>query len=484
MTELGVTGLKRFGGIIRQEFLTELTGSRGREAFTEMWNNDPVVGAMMHLIEQSIRGAIWDVQGGSEQHQEFLGEMMDDMSFSWNDFISEVLTMFPYGWSLFEVVYKRRKGPWSEPRSKHSDGKIGWRKFAIRGQHSLHHWEFDDEGGIEAMVQNTYPTRPGTATIPIAKALLFRTSVHLNNPEGKSVLRSSYLPWYYAQQLRTIEAIGVERDLVGMPMIWLPQWFSDADLTNAEKLISRLKRDELEGVTIPGPRQSELFPQGWDFELLGGGGQRSFNISEMIQRYEQRMALAMLVQFIFLGISGVGSYALSETFMDTFYMSLNGWADSMASVLNRFAVPPLFRLNGKKENELPEFTVSIPSKPDLQKLSAFGQFLVMSGFDISDLEDHLRGMADLPTKPEDEEVDEFVEERIPTEDLMPPTEMEQKLAAFARAVRKQEVDLGRPLNEEEALADWEVSPDRIEIARLRRLYPNIPELQGEPEEEE
>jgi hypothetical protein len=36
---------------------------------------------------------------------------MDDMSHTWDDMISEILTMLVYGWSWHEIVYKKRVGP-------------------------------------------------------------------------------------------------------------------------------------------------------------------------------------------------------------------------------------------------------------------------------------------------------------------------------------------------------------------------------------
>jgi hypothetical protein len=51
---------------------------------------------------------------------------------------------------------------------------------------------------------------------------LFRTTVHKGSPEGRSLLRSSYVDWVYKKNFATTEAIGIERHLAGYPVMWVP----------------------------------------------------------------------------------------------------------------------------------------------------------------------------------------------------------------------------------------------------------------------
>ena len=476
--EAGVSGLAKAGGLVREEFLPQLQGAQGRKVYAEMRDNDPVIGAMLHLIAQMLLGATWDVSGGEEEAQDFLGGAMEDMSHTWQDFLDEVTTYLVWGWDLAEIVYKKRQGPKADPRSRYADGKIGWRKLAPRSQMSLDHWEFDEGGGIRAMVQRK--PEGGLATIPIQKALLFRTTTRLNSPEGRSILRPSYKPYYYLKRLQEIEAVGIERDLTGYPVIYLPKGWEAADLTKAEAMVTRMKRDELEGMVLPGPKGVNLETWeegGWLFELIGSPGGRQLDIGGAIQRYEQRMAMSVLVQFIFLGISGVGSYSLAETMADVFHLSLQGWANGIASVLNRFAVPRLFELNGAAQEDLPQFTVSVPSRTDLAGLAGLLQMMFAVGYDLSDLGDHIRGLAGLPAMPQ-EEAEKAVKEMTAM-----PGEDERRLAEFAKqlARRRKKAPFGEPLPEEEALGGWEITD--ADIQRAKRVWgKRIPELRGELEE--
>ena len=76
-----------------------------------------------------------------------------------------------------------------------------------------------------------------------------------NNPEGKSILRNAYTSWYYKTNIQRIEAIGVERDLAGLPVFEAPaDYFSSAatsdqqsTLNTLKSIASSIRRDESEG---------------------------------------------------------------------------------------------------------------------------------------------------------------------------------------------------------------------------------------------
>lgn len=409
MTEMGQTGLSRWGGTISEEFLTELRGAKGRKVYTEMAENDPVIAAMLRAIDWICRGANWTADGENEEQVEFLQSCMDDMSFSWQDTISEVLTMLVYGWSYFEVVYKTRKGPDTEPISKYDDGRIGWRKWAIRGQNTLYEWDLDDTGGIRGMVQDVSGGQP--VNIPIAKSLLFRTQTTLNNPEGKSLLRPAYRPWFFMKNMQEIEGIGIERDLAGLPVVYLGEGCStsgtNSDYALAKQLVRDVRRDEQEGVVIPKPKLT-ADGRGMLFELLSTGGDRSFDIGAVIARYEKRIAMVVLAQWLMLGMDQVGSYALSQDQSDFFRQALESILKNICSTINRFAVPRLFNLNPTlraKSEELPEVTYSFTFKPDLavyaQAVNAMLQGQVLDPFDEG-LQTKMREVLDLPRLTEEQ----------------------------------------------------------------------------------
>jgi hypothetical protein len=245
--EVGISGLKFQSGWLYEEFISDLNSQQKRaRIFNEMRSNDPVIGAMLLARELAIRGVEWRIEGDDKRRSNFIESAWGDMSHSWNDHISEVLTMDTHGWAWFETVYKRRRGGSADPASDFNDGRVGWRKFALRSQDSLDSWEFDERGNVTTMLQRTYPDFQ-IRRIPLSKSLLYRTSREKNNPEGRSPLRPAYTSYYYAKQLRSIEAIGAERDLAGLPMITLPEGADmtpgSSDLTKAEQVVRRVRME-------------------------------------------------------------------------------------------------------------------------------------------------------------------------------------------------------------------------------------------------
>lgn len=152
----------------------------------------------------------------------------------------------------------------------------------------------------------------GLLTIPMSKALLFRTKVRKDNPEGRSILRNAYRSWHFKRRIQEIEGIGIERDLAGLPVIYTPE---DMDIWNSEdETISRI-RAELENM-VRGVRRDEreglVLPGGFKMELLSTGGSRQFDTNAIIDRYDTRIAMTVLADFIFLGHQQNGSWALSS----------------------------------------------------------------------------------------------------------------------------------------------------------------------------
>lgn len=424
--ELGRTGLKQYSGNLYEEFLPALQGQRGVRVYNEMLNNSPIVGSMLFAIEALLRSVDWEVEPISDDESdmetaEFVAQNMDDMENSWEDFISEVLSMLPFGWSYFEMVFKRRKGIKSKTdTSQFDDGRIGWKKFGFRAQESLFHWDFGPHGEIKGMWQYPVPGAPfdnsaSTVFLPMNKCMLFRTTSHKNNPEGKSVLRTAYRPWYISKSIEEFEAIGIERDLAGMPIAKVPISLLSSDRTDQETqtynyikdIVTRVKMDQQMGIIWPNEyddQNNKVF----EFDLISAPARRAADTGGIIQRYMQQMAMTVMADFILLGHENVGSFALSSDKTELFSVALGSWLDSIAEIINRQAVRPLIDLNGfNTERGYPRVVHGDIETPDLQMLGAYVQQLAASGvplFPDLTLENALRQAADLPlADPEERE---------------------------------------------------------------------------------
>lgn len=412
MKEIGRIGQKRYGGTFYEEFLRDLRGKRGIETYREMSENDDTVGAILFAVEMLIRQASWRVEPAGDTSKdreaaEFIESCMDDMQDTWTDTISEILSFLPYGWSFHEIVYKRRMGRTRniKTRSKYNDGLIGWRKLPIRAQETLYEWEYDDEDNLIAMTQMP-PPNYGLLTIPLDKALLFRTKNRKGNPEGRSILRNAYRSWYFKRRIQEYEGIGIERDLAGLPVMTAPEnvniWDNDdPDMvrirTGMENMVKSIRVDELAGVVLP---------NGYALELLNSGGSKQFDTNAIIKRYDTSIAMTVLADFILLGHEQVGSFALSSDKTELFSMAIGAYLDIICEVFNSQGIPRLIDINGEHFSgitDYPSLTHGDVESEDITKVSAFIRDMTGIGVLVPDdsLEDYVREVGNLPKRTED-----------------------------------------------------------------------------------
>lgn len=409
MQEIGRLGQRRWGGAFYEEFLRELHGRRGMEVYNEMSSNDDVIGSILYAIELLIRQADWDVQPGGptdadKAAADFVRECMDDMSDTWTDTISEILSFLTFGWSAHEIVYKRRCGISKNPalNSKYTDGLVAWQKLPIRAQESLYQWEYDDRDNLVAFTQMPAPDYQ-LITIPAEKLLFFRTKSRKGNPEGRSILRNAYRDWYFKRRIQEIEGIGIERDLAGFPTLTAPDGMNIWDVddpemntvrANAQAIVSNIRRDSLEGLVMP---------FGWKLELLSSGGERQFDTNKTIERYDTRIAMTCLADFVLLGHQNVGSFALSSDKTHLFSMAICSYLDIICETFNNKAIPQLMAVNGDRFAGISDYPKLIHGDVEDADLSALGEFvskMAAAGLIIPDeaTEDYLREVSRLPKR--------------------------------------------------------------------------------------
>lgn len=408
--EYGRLGQKRNGGTFFEEFLPELRGRRGVEVYREMSENDDTIGGILFAIELLLRQVTWRVDPSGPLRSDaeaagFVEQCREDMQETWTDTISEILSFLTFGWSFHEIVYKRRAGRNRNPatNSKYSDGLIGWQKLPIRAQETLYEWVYDDRDNLIAM-QQLPPPDYGILEIPMSKALLFRTKSRKDSPEGKSILRNAYRSWYFKRRIQEVEGIGVERDLAGLPVLYAPP---KVDLFSQDPRMQRIKaelqryvknirRDEMEGVVLP---------DGYKLELLSTGGSRQFDTNAIINRYDTRMAMTVMADFIMLGHQGAGSYALSSDKTDLFKKAIRTYLDIICETFNRQGIPALIDMNGKQFQGITDYPKLVHGDVEQLDLGILGDFLqkmTSSGILAPDeeIEDFVREVARLPERRE------------------------------------------------------------------------------------
>lgn len=444
--EIGHTGLAQYNGIIQEDFLREMRGKEGYKRYNEMRLNSPTVGAFLLAYKHPIRAMSWTFSSEVENDPRL--EILESArnAIGWNNFISESLTMLPFGFSLFEIVLQKVGSQWL------------WSKFAPRGQETVLRWDISPNGDILGFFQQAPPTWT-PVRIPIEKCLHFRAEVERNNPEGRSILRTGWTSYYYWKHFSQTEAIGFERDLNGMPVIGLPEGATtdendpDSDASKAAVVVRNLRNDEQAGV---------VKPFGYTVELLSAAGQSFEAIDTAIRRYESRMLMAVMAQTLQLGQDGVGSLALSETEGDFLVMSVNSTADNLTETIIDQAVVPLLKLNGYDAVGI-KLEHTPAAKADLTSLSDFLQ--KCSSLLTWDAEDEvwLRKMASLPERSVEEITAQMEQDKAA---------QAEALARFAQSQSQQQPE-DQQTDPSKLAADYlraKDAPDAAARARMERRW--------------
>jgi hypothetical protein len=401
---VGRTGLKHWGGYIQQEFLPELRGDRAYRIYDEMRNNEPTIGGFLLAMEMIITTTEYEVKAGIIGGPEpdgadkaaalHVNKALHQMRRTLDSILIDVCTMFPFGYAPLELVYRME------------EGKIWWDDWAFRIQEATDRWVLDDETGeLKTYVQRPAPEyKP--LEIPAWKLLLFRTREEGNNPEGRSILRTAYKPYFYKRVLEEIEAIGAERDLIGLPVMRVPYGATDAEVDEAQRIVENVKNDDQGGFvsTAIGPEPDMRF----ELTLLTGQGSsgRVSYTDRLIARYSSEMALSALAQFIQLGTAGrSGNYNLSSDQRDLFQVVVKGWLERILGTINRDAIPRLLAMNGMTGKCY--MTHGRITQLNLQSISNFLAAGVQNKFitPSKELENFLRREAELPELTEEEIAD-------------------------------------------------------------------------------
>jgi hypothetical protein len=294
---------------------------------------------------------------------------------------------------------------------------IGVKKLAIRAPWTVHRFEVDrDSGeviGLHQMVSWGKPPK----MIPVEKSIYYRTTSLNNDPTGRSVLRNAYTAYTYLNKIQSFEAIAIERELHGVPVGRMPAEYLSSDATTDqaalraqfERILRDLKNNEQGYALLPSdlyvdvdgkPTNQRLM----DIELITANGTRAIDTNPVIQRYQHDIARSVMAEFMMLGGSAGGSYALSKTKTDLFLRSMESYINSIVDTLNKQLLEPLWQLNGLPWDTIPKLVAGDVAPHDLKELASFLRNLNGADINLADQIDavgELMHIAELPFNKEE-----------------------------------------------------------------------------------
>jgi hypothetical protein len=414
---LGVAGDNTYNGQIRaDEFLPELRGKKAIRKYREMRDNDSTIGAVMYATEQVLRDVDLKVMPANDTPQakreaEFVKSVLDDMDHTLDDHVAEALSSLSYGFAWFEVIYKRRNGPTTRSdkgRSKYSDGRMGIRKVAIRAPWTISRFDVDTKTGDVKGIYQDGSGYNNSNYIPTRKSLYYRTTTINGDPAGRSILRNAYTSYEYVNNLQSIEAIAVERELAGIPVARIPAEYLSGDATaaqsgfvnNLQSILRDVKFNEQGYIILPSdtypdkdgaPTNQKLV----DVELMSSSGSRNIDIDPIVRRYQHDIARSVLSEFLMLGGGNTGSYALSKSKTDLFLRALESYIQAIVDVLNKQLVERLWELNGLNYDLMPTIVAGDVAPHDLREIAAFLRNLNGADINVSDHPEVIQDLMDI-----------------------------------------------------------------------------------------
>jgi len=392
--EIGASGTTNFqGNIDTEEYVSKLQGSTLYKTMDKMRWSDASVQAALLMCELPIRSAEWDIEPASDSSEdeeiaEFVKiNLFDGLMLNWEETLRQILLMLPYGVMVFEKIYKIDEM-----------GLVAWRKWAPRLPRTIEKWHVDKNGELESIEQRAYKNdKFETITIDAQKLLVFTHRKEGDNYLGTSILRQAYKHWFFRDKYYKIDAVAQERSGIGIPVITLPDSFTDDDYTDAETLGKNLRGHEKAYV---------IKKTGWEVEMLDlkSGGLK--DPQKMLDHHTREILKSVLAHFIDLGSSSAGSYALAKDQSKMFLVGLDSMAKAIEDLINKeIEILVDFNWNVK---EYPRLTHSDLGIKDVRELSESLQALIISGAITADdkLEDYMRKALKLPDRDEDvQEVD-------------------------------------------------------------------------------
>jgi hypothetical protein len=400
LSEMGYNGLKISAGIIHEEMKRELQFPASIITYKQM-SYDSVIAAALNYYEHMMLKAGFKFKphplatDEQKEYATFMQDCTEDMDHSWQDFIQEVSSMNVYGFCANEIVLRKRllaKG------SKYNDGKIGIHKLPIRSQDSISSWNYDDDQNLVGLTQTIakvgkqgrvlLSAKGDKITLPRNKFLLFRLGKKKDSPVGDSPLKGCFYSWKYKTSVEELESVGMQRDLSGVPIAWIPPQIMADDAEPSHKaqyelwqnIVRNTHNNQQAGMVLP-LMYDEITKQPlFKFELLKNDGGKAYDTKSIKEYYCNAMLTALSADILLMGQSSTGSYALGSIKGTLSAIAIESKLKEICNVVNQHLIPLLGRLNGWEATRLPSLTVEDLEAVSLEEISKFVQRIGSVGY--------------------------------------------------------------------------------------------------------
>ncbi len=356
--------------LLDTEYLFELRGHSAYRTFDAMRFSDPKVAGLrfaqnLPLLRAAVHAE--PAEGGTPnakgviENQDAADKaalvqrlLIDD--YPWRSFLADTTLCMDYGFACFEIVWRIEDG---EARCR----------LALRPSSSI--WVEDiyvDGGKIDHVVQR--PRDGGERTIPGERVLWFSHCKEGDDFRGRSILRAMYKPWKLKQEVEVQLAVLIGK-MGGVPVFTEHSALDEA----TENML-----DEAGASFGIAAGAFVRKPEDVDLELLASNAKVG-EVLETVKYWDTQLTSVAQAQVLDLGVSQVGSRALSTTMGDMFSDSIQAQASYREDVLNAKGsiVEQLVSYNFPNTDNLPAIRFGNVQRSDILALARAFYYLGQAG---------------------------------------------------------------------------------------------------------
>lgn len=393
---VGSTGLLVTNGYVSNEDPdSTMAGPQRFDEFMKNINEFTIIAASIRLFLNLIAKSNWTVVPAKDKDNNILpraqeladklDDMRGDLKTSWPRLIRK-MAMFKFnGFSIHE---------WTAEILE--TGDIGLIDISHRPPKTIIRWEFDEDENIIGVWQ-TLPSGK-EVMIPRDKMIYAVDDSFTDHPEGLGLLRHLVKTIKRLRGMQSLEEVGYENDLRGIPIASIPlkdldtaaqtkgKAWATAMKAPYKKFISGHVRNKKQGIITDSETyrsldeaQSPSPVKKWDLSLLQGESTAFVALGDTIKRLNEEISRLLGTEHLMLGAGGQGSLALSQSKVGTFYMTIISTLQELVDIMERDWVDPTWEINGWPEELKPSLAAEEIRDEDIEKITVAIANLARSG---------------------------------------------------------------------------------------------------------
>lgn len=395
--EKGATGTPNVGGyIIGEEYNKKLEGKGGIRIYDEMRRSSAQVQASLAVLKVPIKSAkpVFTPPASSDTTDQAIADACARMLLGnqkrWNSTLDHLLLRLESGVTALEKIWTLDKAFQVGDKTQ---AVIRPLRLAPRLPATFERFIADDDGSLQTLEQ--YAMKGGqmrTLQMPATDLIVSIHQKEGDNFWGRSVLRTSYMHWFYLMDAYRVGGVRLDRYGVGVPVAELAQDHkaTKTELGKIERLLKALRVHE---------KAYFMLPYGVKVRIMVPEGKGGVDELPAIEHHSGMIARNVLAGFILESMKGdsIGS-TRTETLKDFFSSALEAEAADIAGDLQEQLVVPFCEMNFNMAGRTaPTLTFTDVNDVDVKELA--DNLNTLTGGDFitpdDDLEDLLRKLMKL-----------------------------------------------------------------------------------------